>query len=121
MSNTGKKRRPSAAKTTSRSPRRGAAKLPVRAVTPKQKVDPRAIVYSVLDPPPTQSPGEANALPLRDWGYTSIESFEVLTQLINQALLNAGVSYDNFVDPRDVADCSKVGELVTAVRKAISS
>jgi hypothetical protein len=90
------------------------------ALAPRVTVDPRAIVYGVLGIASGSSPATTDPRPLSDWGYTSIENFEVLTDLVNSALQNAGVPYSQFVQPAIVAQCSKVGDLISAVSKAQS-
>jgi kumamolisin len=91
-----------------------------RAFAPRVTVDPRAIVYQVLGIAPGSSPTTTDPRPLSDWGYTSTENFEVLADLINSALQNAGVPNSNLVQPAIVLQCSKVADLISAVRNAQS-
>ena len=91
-----------------------------RALAPRVTVDPRAIVYQVLGIAPGSNPTTTDPRPLSDWGYTSTENLEVLADLINSALQNAGVPNSNLVQPAIVLQCSKVADLISAVSKAQS-
>jgi hypothetical protein len=83
-------------------------------------IDPRSVVYSVLNISPTDDPVTTDGRPLSDWGFSSQENFQGLTSRIDRTLQARGAAYSQYVDPNDVKNCKNVGDLIKTVRLAIS-
>jgi Subtilase family len=92
-----------------------------RLVAPGAAIDPRSIVYSVLNISSGDDPIKTDARTLSDFGFSSQANFQGLTTRIDRTPLASGASYNQLVDHNAVMNCKNVGDLITKIRLYLAS